>query len=180
MALLTHIEERDCRSLLTLAHHDHEKALNQYSYFKLRNRALSNDLVQEAYLKTWSYLSKGGKIVAMKAFLYHVLNNLIVDEYRKKKVLSLDQLSEKGFEPAEKGANDILGVIDGKAAFALVGQLEEKYQQAIRMRFMQDLSFTEMAEKTGKSKNTIAVHIHRGLEKLRVLHEKGDNRNTLE
>ncbi len=174
MSPLNQTYEGDCRSLLTEAHCNHEKALYQYSYFKLHNRALSKDLVQEAYMKTWSYLAKGGKIVAMKAFLYHVLNNLIVDEYRKKKNISLDLLAEKGFEPASKGTNAILDVIDGKSAFHLVGKLEDKYQQAIRMRFMQDMSITEMAEQTGKSKNMIAVHIHRGLEKLRVLHEKGE------
>lgn len=32
----------------------------------------------------------------MKAFPYHVLNNLIVDEYRKRKTASLDDLLEKG------------------------------------------------------------------------------------
>lgn len=32
-------------ALLRVAHHDYEKALNLHSYFKLNDRALSNDLV---------------------------------------------------------------------------------------------------------------------------------------
>ena len=39
---------------------------------------------------------KNGKIDIMKAFLYHVLNRLIIDEYRKHKTVSLDSIMENG------------------------------------------------------------------------------------
>src|SRR3989344_3142631 len=132
-------------ALLKIAHHDYEKALNLHSYFRLNDRALSNDLVQETFIKTWSYLAKGGKIDAMKAFLYHVLNNLIIDEYRKKKALSLDLLLEKGFEPQYKETVSIADTMDNKAIFILIKELPEKYQKVIRMRYTQDLSLEEMS-----------------------------------
>lgn len=158
-------------ALLRVAHHDYEKALNLHSYFKLNDRALSNDLVQETFMKTWRYLAKGGKIDAMKAFLYHVLNNLIIDEYRKRKTVSLDLLLESGFEPQSKAGPSIGDGIDDQAVLALVKELPEKYQQAIRMRYIQDLSLEEMSTLTGQTKNAIAVQVHRAVEKLRELHE---------
>ncbi len=158
-------------ALLKVAHHDYEKALNLHSYFRLNDRALSNDLVQETFIKTWSYLAKGGKIDAMKAFLYHVLNNLIIDEYRKKKAISLDLLLEKGFEPQNKAATSIADDMDNKAVLALIKDLPEKYQKALRMRYVQDLSLEEMSLLTGQSKNTMAVQVHRAVEKLKELHE---------
>ncbi|PIR60956.1 MAG: hypothetical protein COU68_01975, partial [Candidatus Pacebacteria bacterium CG10_big_fil_rev_8_21_14_0_10_45_6] len=82
-------------TVLTLAHRDFAKAMNSYSYFKVHNHSTSDDLVQDTFIKTWSYLARGGKIDLMKAFLYHVLNNLIIDEYRKRKNLSLDSLMDK-------------------------------------------------------------------------------------
>lgn len=57
---------------------------------------------------------KGGKIDAMKAFLYHILNNLIVDEYRKRKTVSLDLLLEKGFDPGESELKNCLIVLTAK------------------------------------------------------------------
>lgn len=158
-------------ALLKVAHHDYEKALNLHSYFRLNDRALSNDLVQETFIKTWSYLAKGGKIDAMKAFLYHVLNNLIIDEYRKKKAVSLDLLLEKGFEPQNKAGTSIADDMDNKAVLALMHKLPEKYQKALRMRYAQDLSLEEMSLLTGQSKNTMAVQVHRATEKLKELHE---------
>ena len=156
---------------LSVAHHDYEKGLNSYAFFKLQNRAVGEDLVQDTFLKTWKYLVRGGKIDVMKAFLYHILNHLIVDEYRKHKTTSLDVLVEKGLEfPAEhdeSGAN----ILDGKSAFLLIKNLPEKYQKVLYMRYAQNLTLKEMSLITGQSKNAMAVQVHRGLEKLKVLYK---------
>ena len=51
------------------AHTDFHKGLNTYASFKVSSLALSEDLVQDTFIKTWSYLAKGGEIGKMKAFL---------------------------------------------------------------------------------------------------------------
>ncbi len=109
----------------------------------------------------------------MKAFLYHILNNLIVDQYRKHKTTSLDVLLEKGVEPSAGNSGRLFNILDGKAALLLIARLPEAYQKVMRMRYVQDLSLAEMSLITGQSKNTIAVRIHRGLEKLKVLYNDG-------
>ena len=91
---MTEKKEKKLQEILTLAHHDYEKGLNARAFFKVSNKALGEDLVQDTFIKTWSYLVKGGKIEIMKAFLYHVLNHLVIDEYRKHKIQSLDALLE--------------------------------------------------------------------------------------
>jgi RNA polymerase sigma-70 factor (ECF subfamily) len=156
---------------LTLAHHDYEKKLNYYALNKVQDLSLSEDLVQQAFMKTWIYLVKRGKIELMQAFLYHVLKNLIIDEYRKNKPSSLDALIEKGFEPRERSPGSIEDQIDGKAAMQLINFLPEKYKRVMQLRYIQDLSHKEIQLITGQSKNTIAVQAHRGLEKLRILYQ---------
>jgi RNA polymerase sigma-70 factor, ECF subfamily len=157
------------QELLTLAYHDYERGLNLYSFFKLRDRALSEDLVQETFMKTWKYLVKGGDVDVMKAFLYHVLNGLIVDEYRKHKTTSLDMLLVKGYAPPAGHPEHHFNILDGKAAFLLIEKLPKKYQRIMHMRYIQDLSITEISLITKQSKNAVGVQIHRGLVKLKVL-----------
>jgi RNA polymerase sigma factor (sigma-70 family) len=107
----------------------------------------------------------------MKAFLYHVLNGLVIDEYRKHKAISLDTLiEEKGFEPSIDDSDKLLNILDGKTALLLIERLPEKYKKAMHMRYIQLLSLKEMSLITGETKNTIAVQIHRGLEKLKLLY----------
>ena len=140
-------------------------------FFKTHNHATGEDLVQDTFMKTWNYLVKGGKIDIMKAFLYHVLNNLIVDEYRKRKTSSLDVLVEKGYEPGADHTESLLNMLDGKTAILLIQRLPERYQKVLKMRYVQDLSLSEMSLITGQSKNTMAVQVHRGLEKLKLLYK---------
>lgn len=166
---MTPKQKKEQEEVLTTAHHDYEKGLNIHAFFKTHNHATGEDLVQDTFIKTWSYLARGGKIDIMKAFLYHVLNNLIVDQYRKHKTTSLDSLLEKGFEPSSGDPARLFNILDGKAALILIQRLPLSYQKVMRMKFIQDLSLKEMSLITGQSKNTIAVQIHRGLKKLKLL-----------
>ena len=168
--IMTPKQEAQQHAAFTLAHLDFEKGLNAHAYFKLHDHAMGNDLVQDTFIKTWSYLVRGGKIDVIKAFLYHVLNNLIVDEYRKRKTSSLDVLMEKGFEPSAGSPARFLDALDGKAALLLIARLPVAYQKVMRMRYVQELSLKEMSLVTGQSKNAIAVQAHRGLEKLKLLY----------
>jgi RNA polymerase sigma-70 factor (ECF subfamily) len=155
---------------LTLGYSDNHKKLQNYAFSRTHNTATSSDLVQETFLKTWRFILKGGDIKIMEAFLYHVLNDLIIDEYRKKKSVSLDNLLEKGFEPGQDTRERLMNTSDGKALVALLKDLPTNYRKMLRMRYIQELSLLEISLITGKTKNTIAVQIHRGLQKLRVLY----------
>lgn len=167
---MTPKQEAVRHAAFTLAHRDFEEGLNKHAYFKLNNHATGEDLVQDTFIKTWQYLLRGGKIDVMKAFLYHVLNNLIVDEYRKRKTSSLDTLIEKGFEPNAGDSARFYNMLDGKAAVLLIARLPVAYQKIMRMRYVQDLSLKEMSLITGRSQNALAVQAHRGLAKLKVLY----------
>lgn len=157
---------------LSNAYLDYQKLLKSRAHIKIHDHSIGDGLVQETFLKTWKYLVKGGKIDIMKAFLFHVLNDLIVDEYRKNKPTSLDVLLEKGFEPKAINSDNLLKDLDGKSAMLLIARLPLKYQKIMRMKYVQDLSLEEMSRVTGESKNTLAVNAHRGLEKLKKIYNR--------
>lgn len=167
---MTTTETLERTDRLTLAHRTYEKGLSAHAFFKVNDHAVSEDLVQDTFMKTWKYLAQGGKIEVMKAFLYHVLNHLIVDQYRKRKTSSLDTLAEKGFEPSAGDHTRLFNQMDGKAAVLLISQLPLTYQKVLRMRYVQELSLGEISLITGQTRNAIAVQMHRGLAKLKLLH----------
>ncbi len=168
---MTALRERQLQEEFTIAHQDFERGLKIYAFFKLSDPDTGEDLVQETFIKTWKYLLRGGKIDLMKAFLYHVLNNLIVDQYRKHKTTSLDLLQEKGFQLSVDLSDRLFDYLDGKVALTLIHRLPEPYKEVMFMRYMESLSLADMCLRTGQSKNALAVQAHRGLEKLKVLYE---------
>jgi RNA polymerase sigma-70 factor, ECF subfamily len=177
--MLTNKEKIQLQEVMTKAHAEFEQGLLRHANFRVSDSGRCDDLVQDTFLKTWVYLVKAGKISSMKPFLYHVLNCLIIDEYRKKKSVSLDVLLEAGFEPGSDDFDRIADTIDGKAAVALILTLPVAYQKIMTLRYLDDLSLSEIADETGLTKNLVAVKTHRGMEKLRQLYEERFSKNSL-
>jgi len=163
--------QRVIRNTVSAAYETYEPKLTKRALYKTNDVEVSQDLIQTTFLKTLVYLRRGGKIDVMKSFLNHVLNDLVTDEYRKKKMVSLDVLIENGYEINYDDHDRIRDMIDGKKAIELIPSLPKKYREVMHMRYMQSLSLKEISLLTGQSPNTVAVQAHRGLAKLKVLYE---------
>ncbi len=158
----------------------HADALFRHAYFRLSDRDRAHDLAQETFLRAWDYLSGGGTITTYKSFLYRILHNLIIDEYRKKKSRSLDELlddetkapvvealmAEGSLAEREQQFDDV--VLAGKIRDR-IKDLPENYRAVLMFRFMDGLTTGEIADLLGASENVVSVRIHRGIAKLREL-----------
>ncbi len=152
------------------AYEEYADALLRHCLMRVRDRELAKDIVQEAYSKTWVYMSEGKEIEYLRAFLYRVANNLIIDWSRKKKSSSLETMMEDdGFEPADENVKDFADVPAAREAIKMLGELDEIYRTAITMRYLDEMSPREIADALGVTENVVSVRIHRGIEKLSKL-----------
>jgi RNA polymerase sigma-70 factor (ECF subfamily) len=162
---------QDKSKQLERAYAEHSDALFRYCVFKLNDREMANDMLQETFVRAWNYLKQDKIVGNFKALLYKIMTNLIIDEYRRRKpVDSLETMREEaGFDPPFDDGDRWVDMIDGAQAIELIKKVPDPYGQAVFMRYVQELTLKEIAEITGERENTIAVHIHRGLEKLKAL-----------
>lgn len=144
--------------------------LFRHCVFKVSDREVAKDLVQDTFVKVWVYIAGGKDIQNMRALLYKTLSNLIIDYYRKKKTLSLDQLNEFGFDRADDMARISFDQMDGERAVLLLQKLPQEYRDVLFMKYVDGLEMTEIAEIVGDTENTVTVRIHRGIKKLRELY----------
>lgn len=157
----------------------HADELLRHASMRLPDRERAVDLTQECFLRAWDYLRKGGDIQQYRAFLYRILNNLIIDEYRKHKTQSLDAMLEnEETSAAVEGTllrdetnlfEEAAAAFDTKEALKLVSQLPDHYRVVVVMRYLDGLMPAEIAECLNESENNISVRIHRGIRKLREL-----------
>src|SRR5579863_136343 len=77
------------------AYQHYADAIYRHCYFRVYNKELAEDLTQETFIKTWKYITEGKEIKNLKAFLYKVAVNLIIDNSRKKTALVFDDIKEK-------------------------------------------------------------------------------------
>lgn len=155
-------------------------ALFRHCYFRLSDRERALELVQDCYMKTWDYVSQGKEVSHFKPFLYKVLNNLIIDEYRRKRPVSLDEIleqegtSEGDFDELRDGDLASLGdILDAGRVLTLLEELPEQYREIVTLRYIDGLSPKEISELIEESENVVSVRIHRALAKLRKNFEYG-------
>ncbi len=160
--------EEDIKKIFLEAHEKYSDAIFRYIYYRVYDRELAKDLMQETFQNTWLHFAKGKKIEHLQAFLYMVAKNIIINNSRKNKTQSLDELMEMGFNPSNGNTEQKYNSqIDAENLCKSVNCLPEKYSEIIKMRFMEELSIDEIASILNESANNISVRINRALEKLR-------------
>lgn len=160
------------------AFEEYSDALFRHACFRISDRERAVDLTQETFVKVWDYVREGNEVRQWRGFLYRILNNLIVDEYRRKKEQSLDTLLEEN--PVH--ANVYIGT-DSRAEReerfddeflitkirSLIPKLPEPQRVAVTLRYIDGLGPKEIAVSLGISENAVSVRIHRGVEHLKKL-----------
>ncbi len=158
----------------------HSDALFRHAFFRVSDREKAYDLTQDTYLKAWDYVQGGGDVRQYKSFLYRILHNLIIDEYRRKRTTSLDEMLDNEVTGdatealmAEGSARETEEAMDEKVLAdevrARIPELPLHYREALTFRFIDGLTTKEMADMMGVSENVVSVRIHRGVAKLRIL-----------
>lgn len=157
----------------------HTDELFRHAALRLPDRDRALELTQECFLRAWGYASRGEEIREIRPFLFRTLRHLIIDEYRKAKSFSLDEMTENE-EGESMGSllrdetdelEEAMDRFDGARALDMIRRLPDLYREVLAMRYVDNFSIGEIASCIGQSENVVSVRLHRGLKKLRALLE---------
>ena len=172
-------QEQDAAAMLTMeqefetAYNEYSDAIFRHCYFRIFDRERGKELMQETFMKTWTFVQQGKKVDNMRAFLYRVANNLIVDEVRKKKEASLDAMQAGGWDPGYDQTPDMQKRIEQGRILSTLKHMDEGYREVLVMRYIDGLPPADIAGILGESANTVSVRLHRGIKQLRAHLQKG-------
>lgn len=158
--------------------HRHQRALFRYFYHLSRDQQMSEDLVQEVFirlLRSAGTYRPGG---SFQSWMYQIGRSAYIDLLRKKKPeAQLPQMGEEGreFEPAsgERGPEE-LAQADQEVVLVrqALDKLPPEKRELLIMTRYQELSYSQIAEITNSEVATVKVRIHRALEALRREYRK--------
>ncbi len=161
---------------------EYSDALFRHATIRVSDRERAIDIVHDTYAKVWSYVRSGHSIEQFRPFLYKVLNNLIIDEYRKIKESSLDAILDKDGidegtfdELSESTAEALAATLDGKKAFEVLEEMPDLYREVIVLRFVDGLGPKEISGLIEEKENVVSVRLFRGLKMLREKIEYKEN-----
>ncbi len=153
---------------------EYADAIFRFCFYKVHDRELAKDHMQDTFSRAWKYVASGKEVENMRALLYRIATNLIIDHVRKQKrrpTVALDELMEAGFEPGEDRSEQMTNQLDAEMALKVLSKLNDKERNLIMMRYVEDLPVNEIAVALGARPNAVSVRLNRALKKLRNLLE---------
>lgn len=157
---------KDPTELIESAYTDYADAIFRHCYLRVSHRDVGKDIMQDTFIKAYQYAKKGEQIDNIRALLYKIANNLIIDYFRKAKETSLDALQEAGFDPAGSDGGDFGNVLDEETIVRTLRKLRPEDRELIVMRYVDDLKPRDIAEILKLAPNTVSVRIHRAIKEL--------------
>ena len=169
-----------------VAFDEYADPLFRHALYRLSDRERAIELVHDTFTKAWGYIRGGHEVETFKPFLYKVLNNLVIDEYRKRKEVSLDALlaqegvDEGSFEELHSGSlEELTFALDAKQASELLASMPPVYREVLVLRYVDGLGPKEISDLIEESENVVSVRIHRGVKLLREYIEAAEERGQL-
>ena len=132
------------------------------------DRELTNDLVQETFLKAMLALAKyQDRGLPFRAWLYRIALNELRMHWRKRKEVVID-MNFKHVKGMSEELELNLDADDMQRLARALEQLDEPRAHLIQLRFMDGMSFLEMGQVLGIGEDAAKMRTHRTLATLRT------------
>jgi RNA polymerase sigma-70 factor (ECF subfamily) len=137
--------------------------LYRYAYWISGEKAASEDLVQETFLRAWRFPDSLKDEAAAKSWLTTILRRENARKFEKKS-LSYSDVEIDTLPSQHEDFDTRPEVIALRVAMK---QLPEKYREPLVLQVLEGFSLDEIAEMYGIPRNTVATRLHRARQKLR-------------
>ncbi|MFT4761576.1 MAG: RNA polymerase sigma factor (sigma-70 family) [Paraglaciecola sp.] len=163
----------------------HQKSV-YYQVLKLvKNRSEADDLTIEAFEKAFQHLSSYAPMSAFGTWLSRIATNNCIDHSRKKKIpflsldASIDESKANNFSATLTDSNrnpeeEIIYSQRIQLVRDLMEKLNGNYRQTLRLRFYEDLSYEEIAQRLNIPIGTVKINLFRGKKMMYELIQEPD------
>ena len=137
----------------------------------------TEDLLQETFIKVYLHLDRYKQDYTFGQWVYTIARNTFIDYVRRRQDdLPIDERFSAPASPAPNPEESVIRLQQRDQIEHYLEALTPRYRQLIRMRFFEEYSYEEIAEKLTLPMGTVKTQIHRARERMCDLIRKGENR----
>lgn len=153
---------------------DLHQELQKFIFFKVKNKQISEDILQDVFLKIQLNVHKLKDSSKLTSWVYQITRNTILDHFRKDN--NLFSLESIDIVDADNDVNfsKLSDCINSK-----INNLPNKYKEALLLTILKDFSQIELAEYLGISYSGAKSRVQRGKEKVKTLVLNCENKDEL-
>jgi RNA polymerase sigma-70 factor, ECF subfamily len=126
----------------------------------------AEDLLQEIWITAFRTLPRLRDAMAFHAWLFSIARARVCREFRRARV-DFDSLVDESHGEATKMDAGIDSDFDLEAVHQQLAQLSAEHREALLLRFIEEMSYDEIARVTGRSVGTVRSRIHYAKNALR-------------
>jgi RNA polymerase sigma factor (sigma-70 family) len=146
----------------------------------LRDHALAEDAVQEAFLAVWRGASRFiPERAKASTWIMTLVHRRAVDLVRREERRRADPLPEVELESGEPSAADMVWLrLERERVQAALRQLPDQQREAIELAYYGGFTQSELAERLGEPLGTIKSRMFTGLSRLRELLDESTDEDS--
>lgn len=132
------------------------------------DKASAGDITQQIFLKLMTSISQFRGESQFTTWLYRLVANACIDEQRKRKrfLPFSDASAPKAAIPVPAPERHYAKVELAESVKLAISELKPKFRLPILLKYVEELSYEEMAIVLGCSKGTVASRLNRGHKEL--------------
>lgn len=141
------------------------------AYLMTRDRALAEDLTQDAFLAAWKGLGRFDLALPFKPWLLRIVVNTCRSHARRKALpaLPLDEVEERQAPSPDPTPERLAVASDSHRAIGrAIAALDQEARQAVLLRYAAGLTVPEIAAVLAWPEGTVKSRLHRALGRLRA------------
>ncbi len=148
----------------------HYENLVIYANGYLFDKDASEDVVQEVFIYIWENADKLNIKSSLKGYLYTMVRNKCLNYLKSIKITDNYQFLELNINLITEHVFDSASDEDKKIVYhqilKIVDALPDKMQQIVKLKFLHNYKYSEIAEELGVSINTVKTQLKRGKLKI--------------
>ena len=138
------------------------------------NQAVTDDLIQDVFLKIYMNFSKIVKLESPKSYIYRIAVNTINDYFRRnsariQEISVTDRLREELFDGEDNTEQEYDARVLHELLALLITKMPKKRSIVMTLRLIEELSFGEIGERLNMSDASARNHYSHGVKELRAI-----------
>ena len=164
----------------------HEPAVRAYLAARFPSLRDQDDVVQESFSRMLRAQNKGDGIRYARAFFFSTAHNIAMDLFRRRARNEHVEMTEPHELYVLKEAPGVGDLLDERQRHETLAEalasLPERCREVVQLRFQENLSYKEIAERLGVTTDTVKVQLGRGVRRCAKFFASRDllqNRKTM-
>ncbi|WIV18331.1 MULTISPECIES: RNA polymerase sigma factor [Paenibacillus] len=166
--LIRAAQSGDRDALITLLR-DIEQHVYKTAYYILNNEQDALDAAQEALIRIYTKINSYEEKAQFKTWVQRIVTNICIDKFRRTKpTVSIDE-HEMVFEGRQDVEHEVMLTYVSQDVQEAISQLPEHHRTVIVLRYLQELSYNEIADCLDLPLNTVKSYLFRARQQLQSL-----------